>query len=383
MLPRLHVGLTVWPARSDFFFALRRWISSRAPEEAYQAFSLPDEMLQLVTRVEYSSRWLLRFFFYRKVARLLEAEMERIMREAQGRYREVIFYTPDDGYWAELLHTIRGRIGGPIRILNLQHGHASTVAKPQALRRLLNRVAVLLSRYPNFGYGFGGGSLDGYVVMSSREADFIRSHFTTPAYILPGLLRGDFFVDRKAPAPEVSAVPRILFAISPIFARKSNLFGARDKAEKGYLRDIADMLQQVKAAIPCDIIFRFHPGTNPEVAAAQFHAVGLDCVAAIDTHHSVLDALLDCDFAIAYNSTVLIEAALLGKVPVNFVPAAYPPRHPLGIEAETVWLTRDVSGAAVLSTSQGPLPALFTLQVQSRYSPVLQELDYTASLPWL
>lgn len=383
MLPRLHVGLTVWPARSDFFFAVRRWVSQHPNEEAFEALSLSAEQLRLVTKVEYSSRWLFRVVYYRKIAKFLEAEIRRVMREAEGRYSEVILYTPDDGYWAELLHTIRGRVGGPLRILNLQHGHATAALTRRPLRRLLNRISVSLFGYPNFGYGFGAGSLDGYVVMSAREADFIAAHFHTPAYILPGFLRGDFLDGASAEAAPVPERPRILFAISPIFARKSNLLNARHKAETQFLHDIAAMLTEVAAAVPCDIFFRFHPGTDANEARRKFHEVGLDRVATIDAYFGIADSLKACDFAVAYNSTVLMEAALLGKVPINFIPLAYPPYYDLGIKAEVLNLARAENGAVKLVTARGSLANLFSKDVMRDYRSKLQEMDYSVSLPWL
>jgi hypothetical protein len=384
-LGRLHVGVTVWPARSDFFHYLRNWVGERSPQEAYRKLSLPPDLLALVSRLEYSPFWMLRVFLYAKVARFLEQEIRTIMDGAKGDYREVIFYTPDDGYWAELFHAIRGRVDGPLKIFNVQHGQPALVRRPQRLRRLVNRISVALTGYPNFGYGFGAGTLDGYVVMSVHEKKFIEENFSTPVYVAPYFVRGDFFDTASKVRQSVQPQKKlqILFAMNPIFATQSNLLGGRTRAENMFFRDIADCLRLIKKTVSCEIVFRFHPGQSREAVEREFQAAGLQHIAVIDENFSIIESLAGSDFVLAYASTVLFEAALLGKVPVNFVPAAYPPPWALTIPVETIVFDRDANGEATLKTGRGPVEALFNRDVVKDYVATVGDINYAMPLPWL
>jgi hypothetical protein len=385
MRPRLHVGVTVWPARSDFFFFLRNWVAAREPREEYRKLSLPPVYLAIVTKVEYSSLWLFRIILYRRIARYIEMEIVSILREADGHYRDIIFYLPDDGYWAELFHVIRRRAKGAFKILNVQHGQPVLSAKSKLFRRLANRLSVLVSGYPNFGYGFGAGTLDGYIVMSEHERKFVVENFGTPAYVAPYFIRGDFFAAAEAVTPPALAgrKMRVLFAISPVFGKKSNLFGARDRAEHIFYEDIAACLRGISELGLCEIFFRFHPGQDRESAERQFRQAGLSEIAKIDDNFSVVDSLAFCDFVIAYGSTVLFEAALLGKVPVNFVPKNYPPKWELTFRSEVLELARNPDGNIEIRTSRGGLDALFTASLVAEYSLPRQNLNGSEPLEWL
>ena len=385
MLPRLHVGVTVWPARSDFFYYLRNWVAAHSSCESYRKLSLPPNLLTKVSRLEYSPFWMFRAIRYIDVARYLEREIAAIMKEAQGKFRQVVFYLPDDGYWAELFETIRRRVTEPFKIFNVQHGQPTLVARPQRLRRLFNRISVMLMGYPNFGYGFGAGTLDGYIVMSEHEREFIEKSFGTLAYVAPQFVRGDFF----AAALEVESSSRsedklrILFAMNPVFAKKSNLFGARARAEAQFFADIADSLRAIAAAVPCEIRFRFHPGQDRKVVEPDFCNAGLNEIAIIDDSYRILDSLINSDFILAYGSTVLFEAALLGKVPVNFVPVAYPPSWALTFRAETLFVRRLSLGHVQLENQRGSLRDLFSREVIEKYGLDKPSVDYRAPLAWL
>lgn len=383
MLVRLHVGITVWPARSDFFFSLRRWVAAHPQHEGYLQLSLPAEMLNLVARIEYSPFWIFRAFIYRRVNRFLERQVADIMSRVGKNYSEVVFYTPDDGYWAELLNTIRHRVGGPMRIFNIQHGHAALIKRPQKLRRFFNLISESLSGYPNFGYGFGAGTLDGYIVMSDLEKNFIDENFKTPSYIAPEFIRGDFF-DRVLQSARTGEERtwHILFAMVPTGGKKSNIFGARDWLEAQFFQDVADCLRAISDAVPCEIRLRFHPGQDRVAAEAAWRRSKMDMVCEIDESTNIVDSLAWCDFVLAYCSTVLLEAPMLSKVPVNFEPAAYPPPYPLGIASETIILERS-GGNPTLQTSRGSLENLFSAATLSDYVRPAPHLDIEAPLPWL
>lgn len=385
MRPRLHVGVTVWPARSDFFFYLRNWIATQQSTEEYRKFSLPPDYLAIVTRVEYSSLWMFRVILYRRIAQFIEREIATILREAGDRYREIILYLPDDGYWAELFHVIRQRAKGDFRILNVQHGQPTLRAKPQLSRRLANKLSVFLSGYPNFGYGFGAGTLDGYIVMSEHEQNFIAKNFGTAAYVAPYFIRGDFFAAAEAakPAAVGGRKIRVLFAISPVFGKETNFLGARDRAEKVFYEDITACLRSISELGSCEIFFRFHPGQDRKIAERQFRESGLNEIAKIDENFSVVDSLASCDFVIAYGSTVLVEGALLGKVPVNFVPNNYPPKWELTFRSEVLSLERKGDGTILLGTSRGELRTLFAESVIAEYKLSHQVSDHDRLLEWL
>lgn len=384
MLVRLHVGITVWPARSDFFFSLRKWVAAHSQQESYLWLPLPKKMLNLVARVEYSPFWIFRAFIYRRIARFLESQVADIMSNVGKDYSEVIFYTPDDGYWAELLNVIRHRVGGPMRIFNIQHGHAALMKRPQKLRRFVNWASKVLTGYPNFGYGFGAGSLDGYIVMSNSEKTFIDENFKAASYVAPEFIRGDFFdrvlqgsmgMDEKRPL-------RILFAMVPPGGKKNNFFGARDRFEVQFFQDVADCLSAISQTVSCDIRLRFHPGQDRIAAEAAWRRTKMNIVCDIDENINIVDSLVWCDFVLAYCSTVLLEAPMLSKVPVNFEPAAYPPPYPLGITSETIILERS-GDKPTFHTSRGSLQDLFSAATLDEYIRPYSQFDDDAPLLWL
>lgn len=384
-MKRLHVGMTVVRTRTDLFYFLRNWVQAHTKGDAYRSLSLPAELLDITSRVEYSWRWAWRPFFYRRVIRWLEKRLRELSKEA-NQFKEIILYLPDDGYWAELICQMQIRAGTHFRVFNVQHGLPllSPVSVGQRLfRGVANRAISLVTGYPIFGFGFGAGRLNGYIVISPIERDYIKSNFGTPSYVMPQFTRGEFFECVKPRTRDRYRGPiRILVAFGPIFARDFNLFGGADRRNTEFLCDIASCLEAIKRSVDCDIVFRFHPGQDRQKALLEFHRAGLDAMTRTDENRAVLDSLHEADFVISYASTVLIEAWLLGVVPVCFSPVVNPP-PPTTVPHEKIEFSRAVDGAPDIVATRGSLYELFSQETILAYCKDVSPPNYEADLPWL
>lgn len=385
MNKRLHIGLTVVPTRSDFFFFIRNWVEAHKSENDFIQLSLPEHLLNIVGKVEYSWRWMLRPLYYHQVSKYLKNAIGEVADRASAAGQEVILYLPDDGYWAELLVDIRAKLQARLKIVYVQHGMAklepigSTSLK---LRRTFNRLSRQLFGWPMFGYGFGSGAIDAYVVCLPEEAAYVRDNFHTPAYAAPWFVWSKLF-DYAAARNLTAGRPRkLLFAASPLFSRQIDLFGRASKRQAQYFADIAACLHAIKKQAQCEILVRFHPNENRQQAEAMFQSSGLSEIAAVDENFNLVDSLLDCSFVMSYASTVLLEGALIGRVPVHFIPEAYP-SHGMAFVNEPIRLRREPDGTPVITTNRGSLAEIFSEETLNAYARQVKPLDYSIQLPWL
>lgn len=385
MNKRLHVGLTLVPTRSDFFFFLRRWTEANRTENEFRQLSMPEHLLGVVGKVEYSWRWMLRPLYYHRIVHYLKTAIGEIADKAQVSGQEVILYLPDDGYWAELLVDIRAKLNARLKIIYVQHGMArleriSPISRWQ--RRVCNQLSRLLFGWPMFGLGFGSGAIDGYIVCLPKEAAHVRCNFGTPAYVAPWFVWAKL-LDYAAARSDDAAMPRrLLFAASPLFSRRIDIFGRASKLQRQYFADIATCLQAIKEETKCEIVVRLHPNENRLRAEEMFRSSGLDRIARIDTNFNLVESLLECSFVMSYASTVLLEGALIGRVPIHFIPEAYP-SHDMAFANEPLRLRRLADGTPVITTNRKNLNDLFSEATVREYVRPIVALDYSMSLPWL
>jgi hypothetical protein len=383
MNKRLHVGLTVVPTRSDFYFYLRNWVKAHESDNELVQIVLPDHFLKVVGKVEYSWRWMLRPFYYHRIADYLKTEIGRVAHQADA--QQIVLYLPDDGYWAELLIDIRNKLNRRFKIVYVQHGMARLERISQAserLRRAFNKLSRFVFGWPMFGYGFGSGAVDSYVVCLPKEVDYIKTQFGTPAYAAPWFIWSKLLDYAATRNPPRSHPWRLLFAVSPLFARQIDLFRTASKQRRQYFQDIATCLQAIKKETDCEIVVRFHPNEDRQQAEAMFQWSGLHEIAMIDQNFNLADSLLGCNFVMSYASTVLLEGALIGRVPVHFVPEAYP-SHGMAFRNEALRLRRHPGRAPEIITSRPSLRDVFSDKTIAEYACEVRPLDYSIQLPWL
>mgnify|MGYP001073103414 CR=1 FL=1 len=385
MKKRLHIGLTVVPTRSDFFFFLRNWTDAHTDENTFFQLSLPEHLLKTVKNVEYSWRWMFRPLYYRHVAAYLRNELGRTVREATAMGQDVILYLPDDGYWAELLVDIRAKLGARMTIVYVQHGMARLVrasAASEALRRAFNRLSRLLFGGPMFGYGFGSAAIDAYIVCLPAEAAYVTENFGTPAHVAPWFVWGKHF-ERAATWDAQAVHPRrLLFATSPLFSRRLDIFGNASRHQRQYFADITTCLRAIKMEAGCEILVRFHPNEDRQQAKALFHSNGLDEIAEIDENFDLMNSLRVCSFVMSYASTVLLESVLIGRVPIHFIPEAYPPQA-MPFANEPLRLRHSHNETQIVATDHNNLRQLFSERTIEKYAKAASPMDYSIQLPWL
>ena len=381
----LHIGLTAVPVRSDFFFFLRNWTDAHTDENTFFQLSLPEHLLKTVKNVEYSWRWMFRPLYYRHVAAYLRNELGRIVREATAAGQDIILYLPDDGYWAELLVDIRAKLGTRMKIVYVQHGMARLVQTStisERLRRTFNNLSRLLSGWPMFGYGFGSAAIDAYIVCLPAEAAYVTENFDTPAHVAPWFVWARHF-ERVATWDIQAAHPRrLLFATSPLFSRRLDIFGNASRHQQQYFADITTCLRAIKMETGCEILVRFHPNEDRQQAEALFHSNGLDEIAEIDKNFDLMDSLQVCSFVMSYASTVLLESVLIGRVPIHFIPEAYP-SHAMSFMNEPLRLRHSHDGTQIITTDHSDLRQLFSERTIEKYAKATSPLDYSTQLPWL
>ena len=85
---------------------------------------------------------------------------------------------------------ISKRTGKVIELVNIQHGFFDVLVAPEnpsflRIRRIVNKIFILLTGYPIFGLGFGGSLLDEYHVYDESSMHFLHKKGINKVFVSP------------------------------------------------------------------------------------------------------------------------------------------------------------------------------------------------------
>lgn len=316
-----HVFLYVMDRKDDWAGGLRETLGNdRHATHKLADIHLSRENYALVDRTEYSDRRFLRLLYYRRVFKELEALLGKTLQQAPSGSK-VVIYLADETVWAEFLDGFCQKFEGNLYRVTVQHGFMYP-QRPKSLslffRRLLNRFSVALVGYPALGLGFGSGVFDVYLVYSEVERAAIQSLTKARAFACPKLIKKSF-LDRYKQAinsPVVREETRTLV----LFALPHEAMGGAIRCSlKEIFQEIAPLAKYLAERLGMRLLVRFHPGSDRTESLALLRGCELGQYVSVDEEEDVVVGIARSQAVMAYNSTTLFEAGLVGRVPIGII----------------------------------------------------------------
>jgi hypothetical protein len=309
----IHIFVRVVRSRQDAFAGIRRALETGSGR--WLDVSLDEDELDIVDSVEYTWRRPYRFWFYRNVFPSLERRLDEAITANPG---PICLYFTDEGVWAVLFDRYRRRLARrDVRAVNVQHGFAlCKVERGRVKRRLINSLTVVLTGYPNFGYGSLGGAgpapFDLYLTYDEATAAFARRQSGREALAAPHLIKHELW-ERFSAMPHPDGPPRVLFAMNIAIPSSPVLCNSQETWD--LLVPVAEVLAEAGARLT----IRLHPGMDRAIETARFAAHPLARLATLDTHRDLHKSMAEAAIVMSYVSTALWEARLLGLIAVQVV----------------------------------------------------------------
>lgn len=316
----LHIFVYVVARGDDPFLGIRKNLARDSDTHVLREIRLSTKAYAQVQRVEYSRLKFFRLFFYRGVFFELKSSLDAALSE--DIYGKCFIYVADEGVWGEfLMHALRDKLQKNIVTVNPQHGlhFLEEVTKFVPFRQAVNWFSKKLAGSPWFGLGLGGSRFNVYLMYGERERDFIRSTTTSLAYSCPRMIKASFIeryqhFHRNALDRTQDGGVRVLFAMEPI------VLGAEFRCtEIDVYYSLIKLFDKVFSETGNKVIFRVHPGMNRGETVSLLRKTNLVSRIVIDDNEEVVETLCDIDVVMSFHSTVLFEASLLGKVPVQIL----------------------------------------------------------------
>jgi hypothetical protein len=311
-----HVFIHVVGAAHDHFAGLRAAIDS-LPEHSHETLTFDQSQLDLVKSVEYTGKRLFRIWHYRPLYGWLVAEIDRVVANAGS--GNVTLYLADEGVWAVILADYRRRRrNSRLHAVNVQHGFALVdEARFKWLRKLMNAASRFVFGFPAIGYGSLGGAgrdaFDLYLTYGDDTARFVRDRLGVDAIAAPHLIKHDLLSSYGKMVTKPEASRRALFAMNMRIAGSPILCDVPETLDA--LLPLATALD----ARGMQLIVRPHPGMDIDHEQQRFAAHPIARIAGIDAHCSLQESVAGASIVMSFLSTVLWEASLIGRLPVQIV----------------------------------------------------------------
>lgn len=363
-----HVFFHVVRATHDHFAGLRAAIDAW-PGHSHETLTFDSAQLDLVKRVEYSGRRLFRVWYYRRLYHWLIAQIDRVI--ASSADEDVTLYLADESIWAVILADYRRRQGNRrLHAVNVQHGFAiPEKARFELLRRLLNGLSRRVFGFPAIGYGSLGGAgkdaFDLYLTYDDEAARFVRDRLGVYAVAAPHLIKHDLLdAYRQIPVdPQAS--------LTAMFAMNMNISGSPIQCDVPETLNALMPLAEALNERGMLLIVRLHPGMDIEREQQRFALHPIAHLAELDSAGSLQESVARAGIVMSFLSTVLWEAGLVGRTPVQIVCSCCREVE-LGYQREILRLdhTLKKSLAAILERSHSELMPHFDLLEAQQWSEV-------------
>ncbi|MDT8384905.1 MAG: hypothetical protein RRB22_10845 [Gammaproteobacteria bacterium] len=278
-----------------------------------------QETYSHIREIEYSSLKYIRVIFYRKIFKELDRHIGKVVSEIPDSAK-VVIYLADEGVWAELLKVILMKRGIRACTVNVQHGFFLLVRRWSEgkwsvfPRKLINTFSRVLTGYPVFGLAFGRGGFDVYLCYGEREKTFLLDAGNKNVYVCPKLIKSNLWHRyQKALKNQVETQDQE----NVLIAMPACVPGSEIKCDlNAFMEMMCPLIMILVKDLKINVIVRFHPGRDKNECNRCLSYAGVSGLVQIDESSDVAEGISKSVAVIAAHSTVLFEAALLGKVPI-------------------------------------------------------------------
>tara|TARA_B100000212_G_scaffold341090_1_gene323286 strand:+ start:8840 stop:10006 length:1167 start_codon:yes stop_codon:yes gene_type:complete len=330
-----HIFFHLVDNGDDPFYGIKKTISKKIPHADISDMSFSTQSQKTIQDVEYSKKLFFRFYYYRKVFK----ELKKILKNKLSNVKQekIYIYISDEGFWPDFIlsalkkNYYQKKLNN-IYIINVQHGFFDLEKSGFALtyygfliRKFSNFLSSIFFGYNNFGYGFfRSNSIYKYLVYSNLEKDFINNlgkrNVLPCQNLIKTKLKNNYQKAKNINRNEENSKKTVLI-IMPYFV--SNISGI---GPDGTLEDMLFLLKDVLTKIINKgfyVCIRFHPGTSELETSSALKSVQFPKDIYIDKSKDISEALSQASFVAAFGSTVLIDAKMLGIVPINIYTNLY------------------------------------------------------------
>jgi len=315
-----HIFINVVERKHNPFYKIKSDLLS-SETDCVSSLKLSNETLNKILDVEYSGRRNFRFLYYRSVFIEIRQNLQSHLSKLDSRC--VFIYLTDEGVWSEMVKTILKDFHGVcIRTVMVQHGLHFIEDTPSnfKFREFINKLTTLFFGYPSYGYGYVGSNLDYYLVYSESDRTYIEAKDNQSlAFSCPKLIKYDFIqeyiTESGLAAVDVEkSSAKVLFAMEPLIPTS----GVNCTEVKMYEK-MASLFREVSLVTKSKIVFRPHPGMDTDKAKSIVSKLSYSDIIVFDSEASLNKIMSKVDFVLSVHSTVLFDALLVGKVPVQVI----------------------------------------------------------------
>jgi len=315
-----HIFINVVERRYNPFFKIRSDLMNSDNDHVYN-FKLSSETLNKILNVEYSGKRRVRFLYYRNVFIEIKQKLQSLLLKLED--KQVFVYLTDEGVWSEMLKSILKNIDTVnVKTVMVQHGLHFIEEPPSnlKLRKFINKLTELIFGYPSYGYGYIGSNLDYYLVYSACDRDYVKAkNSQSLAFSCPKLIKYDFIQEYKAEAKLVAADigqerEKVLFAMEPLIPTSGVNCTEIEMYEK-----MSSLFTEISSITKSKILFRPHPAMNASKTKRLISKLSYKDIIVFDCESSLNRVLSTVDFVLSIHSTVLFDAMLVGKVPIQII----------------------------------------------------------------
>jgi hypothetical protein len=325
----LHIFLHVVKRDKDFFSGVKKILLDFHQVNLKDIY-LTSNQYELVDTAEYSKnifikstselKILRRIFTYLGIYKYLFNKIEKNIGKTKP--KKVILYLADEGVWGEVIKIFEKKIIEKYKIkvelINIQHGFFTLIPTSYLnLRKLLNKVSLLITGYPLIGYGFGGSTLSSYFVYGEMERKYIQkksphsSVFVSPYICKYELIKKVEEVQVAIGKNETEIRSNILFAAQINDINPDALYNEEEITKK-----ISPLFENLYNK-GFNIYYRLHPAIqNKDFYYALLKKYNIFDKVIISNESSLNEDLAKSCIVLSLQSTTLYDGYVLNRMPV-------------------------------------------------------------------
>jgi hypothetical protein len=315
-----HIFINVIERRYNPFFKIKLDLINSNTDYVFD-LDLSSATLNKILNVEYSDKRRFRFLYYKSVFTEIKQKLQSLLSELND--KQVFVYLTDEGVWSEMLRSILKNIDTiNVKTVMVQHGLHFIEEPPSnlKLRKFINKLTELIFGCPSYGYGYIGSNLDYYLVYSTSDRDYVKAkNSQSLAFSCPKLIKYDFIQEYKVEAKLVATdigqeSEKVIFAMEPLIPTSGVNCTEIEMYEK-----MSSLFTEISSITKSKILFRPHPAMNTSKAKRLISKLSYKDIIVFDCESSLNRVLSTVDFVLSIHSTVLFDAMLVGKVPIQII----------------------------------------------------------------
>lgn len=324
-----HLCFQVVKRPKDFFKGIKA-ILKEYNNVVFEEIILSDNFYEIVDDAEYA-----KVLFYQKASELkilkrvrnyskVFREFERIVKlfiENNKEIKHHYFYFADEGVWGEFAKVLKRKIEKKyyvtVTIVNIQHGFFSlNDMGAKKARKIGNALFKTIFKYPFLGNGFGGSTLDTYLVYGELEKKLIEQRSPlSKVFVSPVLCKYEMLERICEKQKQLNKIDGIEKKI--LFAAQLNEIGHDCLlTEEQITEKIAPLFATLKK-LGYTVYYRFHPAITDKSAFLKLlNKYGITDNVIFDDEIDVSDSILKVSAVLALQSTVLYDGFIVGRMPI-------------------------------------------------------------------